>query len=97
MLQERVKSNPVFASGVTFAYQLGAVDTVLEDSAAMKPQVLAAISSVRSAQLRGEYSSIGPEGRLQTAIERGGRKNAGIVMKKMRAEADSILRELKIL
>jgi len=97
VLQERVKSNPVFASGVTFAYQLGAVDAVLEDSAAMKTQVLAAISSVRSAQLRGEYSSIGPEGRLQAAIERGGRKTAGIVMKKMREEADNILRALEIL
>lgn len=93
ILRERVKTNPVFASGATFARQIGAVDEILDDDADLKKDVARVIAEIRAVKKSGDWERLGPPGRLRLGIERGGRPAADKVMDLMRREAEEALGE----
>lgn len=96
-LQELAKSNPVFASGAEFVYNLGGINELVDHEEKMRDAVRQALANIRELKVEGRDNELGPWGRVQLGIQRGGRKKMKEVIDKMREEVDAYLAELNVL
>ena len=85
-LEELSKSNPVFASGADFFYELGGVEEIIDDAANMRVAINRHIDDVYAINAAGKSELNGPWGRGALGGERGGRKTRGQVIDLMREE-----------
>lgn len=92
-LEEMSKSNPVFASGVDFFYQLGGVEEIVDRTDGMRDAVMKHIVLVRAEKTAGHYDTTGPEGRGRLGQERGGRTVRPQVMDLMQQEFEAVQKQ----
>ena len=83
-LTELSRTNPVFAAGADFFYQLGGVDELVDSMEKIPEAIRHQISDVRRAKEAGEFT--GPLGRGLLGKKRGGRKSRDQVIAKMEEE-----------
>lgn len=72
-LEELSKTNPVFAAGVDFFYQLGGVQEIVNKVEDMREVILKHIKEVYAIKAEGKFELLGPWGRGILGNERGGR------------------------
>lgn len=96
-LQELSASNPVFASGAEFVYNLGGINGLIDHEEKMRDAVLEAFEYTEKMKKNGEEEKLGPLGRAYLGIERGGRKKMREVMDKVEEEVPQYLSELGVL
>ena len=72
-LEELSSSNPVFAAGPRFFYQLGGVEELITSVPGMRDAIIAHIAQVRDLKAQGKDDEVGPWGRGKLGKERGGR------------------------
>lgn len=72
-LEELSKTNPVFAAGVDFFYQLGGVQEIVNQVEDMREVILKHIKEVYALKAEGKFELLGPWGRGILGNERGGR------------------------
>lgn len=72
-LEELSQSNPVFAAGVDFFYQLGGVQEIVNKVEDMRGVIAKHIKEVQALKAEGKYELLGPWGRGILGAERGGR------------------------
>ncbi|SHJ97835.1 malonate decarboxylase gamma subunit [Malonomonas rubra DSM 5091] len=82
-LEELSKTNPVFAAGPDFFYQLGGVEELVEEVDGMRSCILKHIAEIREMKAAGEEARLGPWGRGALGEQRGGRMIRGKVMAMM--------------
>lgn len=85
-LQDLAKDNPVFAAGPDYFFKLGGVEEIIDSIAAMRERIVAHIKQVREAKLAGKWDELGPWGRGQLSVVRGGRMTRSKVIETMNAE-----------
>ncbi|KIZ40826.1 MULTISPECIES: biotin-independent malonate decarboxylase subunit gamma [Rhodopseudomonas] len=85
VLEELAKSNPVFAAGPTFFYQLGGVEELVSEIPAMREAIIKQVAEIRKAKAEG-LNAVGPRGRGKLGQERGGRKVRPEVLARLNAE-----------
>lgn len=95
-LKELSQSNPIFASGAEYFYQLGGVNKILDSVEEMRAAVKKSIEDIRKAKRIGDTFTTGPMGRGNLGEERGGRKVRNIVLKKMQEEFAKIQEEILV-
>ena len=88
-LEELSKSNPVFAAGVNFFYQLGGVEEIVENLDDMGKFVKKHIDQVRKLKSEGS-ENLGPWGRGILGDERGGRVARKKVFEKMNEQFNAV-------
>lgn len=72
-LQTLAKSNPVFAAGPDYFYQLGGVEELIDAIDDLRARAIAHIAEVRALKVAGETERLGPWGRGRLSLERGSR------------------------
>lgn len=82
-LEDLSTTNPVFAAGPDFFYQLGGVESLVEEIDAMRTTILSNIEDIRMLKSENKYDMLGPWGRGNLGEERGGRTMRGKVMEMM--------------
>lgn len=89
-LSELSRTNPVFAAGPEFFWQLGGVEELVRTIAEMKEAVARHITDVR--QHKGESGTLatGPQGRGISGDLRGGRTTRGQILTQMRQEYQAV-------
>lgn len=85
-LAELSRSNPVFASGAGFFYQLGGVEELVDNVEDMADAIDRHIAEVYRRNVSGKSELCGPWGRGILGAERGGRTARGRTMEKMYEE-----------
>ncbi|WP_256664334.1 biotin-independent malonate decarboxylase subunit gamma [Klebsiella grimontii] len=85
-LSELSRSNPVFAAGPEFFWQLGGVEELIKTIPAMKEAIVRHIAEVRQQKQAAGIQATGPQGRGISGEERGGRKARGVILAQMREE-----------
>ena len=95
-LQELAKTNPVFASGAEFVYNLGGINELVKHEDSMRQIIIDSFSEIRKLRSSGQEELLGPMGRVLLGTQRGGRTKMLEVIEKMHQEADSALSDLKI-
>ncbi|HEY0329385.1 MAG TPA: biotin-independent malonate decarboxylase subunit gamma [Rhodopseudomonas sp.] len=85
VLEELAKSNPVFAAGPSFFYQLGGVEELVSEIPAMRQAIVKQVGEIRKAKAAG-LNAAGPRGRGKLGQERGGRKVRPEVLARLNAE-----------
>jgi malonate decarboxylase gamma subunit len=85
-LQELAEDNPVFAAGPDYFYQLGGVEELIDSIEDMRARVMAHVSEVREKKKNGKDDELGPWGRGQLSVKRGGRLLRDRVMQTMNDE-----------
>lgn len=93
-LEELSKTNPVFAAGADFFYQLGGVDEIVDSIGRIQESIIRQIEDVRQAKAAGELT--GPLGRAVQGENRGGRTRRSLVIGKMREEYGEIAGEYRV-
>lgn len=96
-LQELAKTNPVFASGAEFVYNLGGINELVEHEDDMQRMIVESFAQIAELRGKGQEECLGPMGRAKLGIERGGRTKMREVITKMHQEADSVLHEMQII
>lgn len=89
-LQSLSKTNPVFASGANFFYDLGGLEEVVNDLDNMRGTIVKHIQEVYQLIQKGERYKTGPAGRGIIGKERGGRVARAKVMDLMNKEFSAI-------
>nr|WP_259657983.1 biotin-independent malonate decarboxylase subunit gamma [Klebsiella grimontii] len=89
-LSELSRSNPVFAAGPEFFWQLGGVEELIKTIPAMKEAIVRHIAEVRQQKQAAGIQATGPQGRGISGEERGGRKARGVILAQMREEYQHI-------
>lgn len=89
-LEELSQTNPVFAAGCDFFYQLGGVEEIVYKIDDMADVVKKHIEEVKSLKAKGEFDKTGPWGRGQLGDERGGRVTRKAVINKMYEEYEAV-------
>ncbi|MDC7784972.1 biotin-independent malonate decarboxylase subunit gamma [Rhodoplanes sp. TEM] len=84
VLEELSKSNPVFAAGPQFFYQLGGVEALVPEIEGLRGAVIEQVAALRAAKAKGEAT--GPVGRAALGAARGGRVTRPQVAARMTAE-----------
>lgn len=92
-LETLSKTNPVFASGAEFFYQLGGVEEIVNTAEEMRDCVSKHIGEVRADNAAGACEKNGPWGRGTLGAARGGRTMRAQVLTKMAEEFAEIERE----
>ncbi|MCL2699838.1 MAG: biotin-independent malonate decarboxylase subunit gamma [Defluviitaleaceae bacterium] len=87
-LEELAKTNPVFASGADFFYELGGVEEIIESIDDLKPAVIKHIDEIYA--LRDNLENTGPWSRGTLGAKRGGRKVRADVLAKMEEEFEAV-------
>lgn len=95
-LKELSQSNPVFASGAEFFYQLGGVNKILDSVEGMRDVILQDIEDVKREKSSGDILATGPMGRGTLGAARGGRKVRGVVLEQMKKEFAEIQDEILV-
>lgn len=85
-LEELSTSNPVFAAGVDFFYQLGGVQEICPEPEDMRAIVIRHVDEVRALKAAGKDEELGPWGRGLLGAARGGRKDRPKVIEKLCGE-----------
>ncbi len=85
-LEELSASNPVFASGANFFYNLGGLEEVVESIDNIRPSIIKYINEVKILREEGKDDLTGPWGRGKIGEERKGRVTRANVINKMREE-----------
>lgn len=91
LLNELSRTNPAFASGVTYFYRLGGVDEIIPGVEEVRPYMLRHIAEIRAFKTASDFDATGPWARLRTGIERQGRAAAGAVMDRIREQFQAVL------
>lgn len=89
-LSELSRSNPVFAAGPEFFWQLGGVEELVKKIPAMKETIVRHIAEVRRQKQDAGIQATGPQGRGVSGEERGGRKMRGVILSQMREEYQQV-------
>ena len=89
-LQELSKTNPVFASGADFFYELGGVEEIINEIEDMPEVIHRHIEAIYELNLNGKSDEAGPLGRGTLGAKRGGRKVRKLVIEKMEEEFSEI-------
>jgi len=89
-LEELSASNPVFASGANYFYQLGGVEEVLTDSAHMADAIDRHIREIYELNATGRSQELGPWGRGLLGAARGGRNTRAEVLARMKEQFTEI-------
>lgn len=89
-LTELSKSNPVFAAGPQFFYQLGGVEAQIEEIDEMRNVVIKQIDEVKALKYANELDKLGPWGRGELGAQRGGRKTRAQVLSLMQKQFNDI-------
>lgn len=89
-LSELSRSNPVFAAGPEFFWQLGGVEELLNSIEQMKEAVARHVHEVRSAKQTLGTIATGPQGRGLSGNQRGGRQTRSAILAQMRHEYQAI-------
>ncbi|AHG22474.1 malonate decarboxylase subunit gamma [Chania multitudinisentens RB-25] len=84
-LSELATSNPVFAAGPHFFYQLGGIEQQIEQLDEMRATLLQHIAQIEILKRDGQAHLLGPEGRGLLGAQRGGRK--------IRAEVQALMHQ----
>lgn len=85
-LTELSKTNPVFASGVGFFYELGGLEEIVDSPEDMADAIDRHISEVVRCNAEGKSERCGPWGRGALGEKRGGRKTRAKVIAMMQEE-----------
>lgn len=85
-LTELSKTNPVFASGAKFFYQLGGLEEIIDNAEDMADAIDRHISEVVRCNIEGKAKRCGPWGRGTLGSKRGGRKARAKVIDMMYEE-----------
>ena len=85
-LEELSKTNPVFASGANFFYELGGVEEIITELPEMKKAIHRHIEEVYDLTKQGRTKELGPWGRGIIGAQRGGRKTREQVLERMEQE-----------
>lgn len=85
-LEELSQTNPVFAAGVDFFYQLGGVQEIVEKVEDMRGVIAKHIKEVQGIKAEGKYELLGPWGRGLLGAARGGRVNRPKAIEKLNEE-----------
>ncbi|MCC7572678.1 MAG: biotin-independent malonate decarboxylase subunit gamma [Candidatus Methanofastidiosum sp.] len=93
-LNELVKTNPVFASGAEFFYDLGGIDDMVKKPEDMRSSIIKTVKEVRELRKQGKEDQLGIWHRGEVGAERGGRKKRMEAIKKMQEEYEKLLPEL---
>jgi len=93
-LNELVKSNPVFASGAEFFYQLGGINEMVEDPKDMRKVIKRNIEEVKKLRAEGKEDQLGIWSRGVLGAERGGRTKRMNAINKMKDEYEKIIPDL---
>ncbi len=93
-LNELVKTNPVFASGAEFFYDLGGIDDMVKKPEDMRSTIIKTVKEVRELRKQGKNDQLGIWHRGEIGAERGGRKKRMEAIKKIDEEYQKILPEL---
>lgn len=86
ILEDLSKSNPVFASGASFFYELGGLEEIITNAEDMREIIIKHVKEVESLFSRGEQVKTGPWGRGLLGEERGGRVVRANVINQMEEE-----------
>lgn len=89
-LEKLSASNPVFASGADFFYQLGGVEEIIGNAADMPQVIDKHIQEVYALNKAGKDNELGPLGRGLLGAQRGGRKVREQVLARMAEEFGEI-------
>ena len=85
-LSELSRTNPVFAAGPEFFWQLGGVEELIKAIPEMKEAIVRHIAEVRQQKQAAGVTSTGPQGRGSAGEDRGGRKMRNVILALMREE-----------
>ncbi len=85
-LEELSTTNPVFASGANFFYNLGGLEEIVESIENIRPTILKYIAEVKQLRIDGNNDVTGPWGRGLIGAERKGRVVRANVITKMQEE-----------
>ncbi|HIB5707026.1 TPA: biotin-independent malonate decarboxylase subunit gamma, partial [Klebsiella pneumoniae] len=85
-LSELSRTNPVFAAGPEFFWQLGGVEELIKAIPEMKEAIVRHIAEVRQQKQAAGVTSTGPQGRGSAGEDRGGRKMRNVILAQMREE-----------
>lgn len=89
-LSELSRSNPVFAAGPEFFWQLGGVEELIKTIPAMREAIVRHIGDVRRQKQDVGIQATGPQGRGLSGEERGGRKMRGVILAQMHDEYQQV-------
>lgn len=89
-LSELSRSNPVFAAGPEFFWQLGGVEALVKTTAEMKETIVRHIKEVRDHKGDAGIMATGPQGRGVSGDLRGGRKVRSVILAQMRQEYQAV-------
>ncbi len=85
-LSELSRTNPVFAAGPEFFWQLGGVEALIQAIPEMKGTIVRHIAEVRQQKQAAGVTATGPQGRGIAGEARGGRKMRNVILAQMREE-----------
>lgn len=89
-LSELSRTNPVFAAGPEFFWQLGGVEELVKSIAEMRDAIIRHIVEVRNQKKHAGTSATGPLARGQLGCERGGRETRQQILVQLRSEFDAV-------
>ncbi len=89
-LSELSRSNPVFAAGPEFFWQLGGVEELIKTIPEMREAIVRHIGDVRRQKQDVGIQATGPQGRGLSGEERGGRKMRGVILAQMHDEYQQV-------
>ncbi|WP_142512730.1 MULTISPECIES: biotin-independent malonate decarboxylase subunit gamma [Klebsiella] len=89
-LSELSRSNPVFAAGPEFFWQLGGVEELIKTIPEMREAIVRHIGDVRRQKQDVSIQATGPQGRGLSGEERGGRKMRGVILAQMHDEYQQV-------
>ncbi|ECC1692384.1 biotin-independent malonate decarboxylase subunit gamma [Salmonella enterica] len=89
-LSELSRSNPVFAAGPEFFWQLGGVEELVKTIPDMKETIVRHIREVREQKGDAGIMATGPQGRGISGDLRGGRKTRAEILTQMRQEYQAV-------
>jgi len=93
-LNELVKTNPVFASGAEYFYDLGGIDEMVKKPEDMRSSIIKNVKEIRDLRKQGKNDQLGIWHRGEIGAQRGGRKKRMEAIKKIDEEYQKILPEL---
>ncbi len=93
-LEELSTSNPVFAAGAEFFYQLGGVQELIGDADKMKETIKKHVDEIRDLKKTDQGEKLGPWGRGLLGAERKGRTARMVVIEKMQQQFDAVAEKL---
>lgn len=89
-LNELAQTNPVFAPGPQFFYQLGGIEALIEELQDLRPTIIHHVEEVRRLKQSENGEQLGPQGRGLLGNSRGGRTTRMHVLEQMRLDFEAV-------